>query len=134
MVFYPPNWGCDGGHGPVGLLYGQLGPDQKHPDAEVFMESGTVTNLDNRDTTPFTMNTCGPERALAAYQGSLNATPVMKRPRSCSRSSTLYSSTQPPRLCCLYNSVGITCLMMNSRDRHACARTHTVLIYRNYSS
>lgn len=56
MVFYPPNWGCDGGHGPVGLLYGQLGPDQKHPDAEVFMESGTFTNLDNRDTTPYTMN------------------------------------------------------------------------------
>lgn len=30
--------GCDGGHGPVGLLCGQQSPDQKHPDDEVFVE------------------------------------------------------------------------------------------------
>lgn len=53
--------GCDGGHGPVGLLYGQQGPDRKHPDAQVFMESGTVNNLDNRDdTASYTMNQVWP--------------------------------------------------------------------------
>lgn len=76
--------------------------------------------------------TCGPGRALAAHQGSLNPTPIMKRPRSCSRSSTLHSFTQPPRVCCLYNP-DITCLM-HSRDGCAHTHTHTVLIYRNNSS
>lgn len=76
---------------------------------------------------------CGPGRALAAYQGSLNPRPATKRrPRSCSRSSTLHSFTQPPRLCCLYNSDGITFLMMDSRDRRTdthtqCSSTGTTL-------
>lgn len=123
--------GCDGGHGPVGLLYGQ------QTESILILRYLWRVVLSTTWITEMILHLiqwtkCGPGRALTAYQGSLNPRPAMKRQRrSCSRSSTLHSFTQP-RLCCLYNSDGITFLMMDSRDRRTdthtqCSSTGTIL-------